>query len=78
MDFLTTTHNLGLVPELRLRTQVLGKDHRLFYDGPIGPFLGDTDKLAATNLTHAHQDWNGVSFAATCRFKAAIDNKPIG
>lgn len=59
ITLLTTTHNLGLAPELGARTLVLGEDHRLLYDGPIEPFLGDTEKLVAANLAHAHRHRHG-------------------
>ncbi len=59
ITLLTTTHNLGLAPELGARTLVLGEDHRLLYDGPIEPFLADTDKLLAANLAHAHRHRHG-------------------
>lgn len=50
---------LGLAPELGSRTLVLGEDHRLLYDGPIEPFLADTDKLLAANLAHVHRHRHG-------------------
>ncbi len=59
ITLLTTTHNLGLAPELGSRALVLGEDHRLLHDGPIEPFLGDTDKLVAANLAHAHRHKHG-------------------
>lgn len=59
ITLLTTTHNLGLAPELGTRTLVLGEDHRLLYDGPIEPFLSDTGKLLAANLAHAHRHRHG-------------------
>ncbi len=59
ITLLTTTHNLSLAPELGSRTLVLGEDHRLLYDGPIDPFLGDRDKLLAANLVHAHRHRHG-------------------
>jgi len=59
ITLLITTHNLGLAPELGSRTLVLGEDHRLLYDGPIEPFLADTDKLVAANLAHAHRHRHG-------------------
>jgi len=59
ITLLTTTHNLGLAPELGSRTLVLGEDHRLLYDGPIEPFLSDTDKLVAANLAHVHRHKHG-------------------
>lgn len=59
VTLLTTTHNLSLAPELGRRALVLGEDHRLIYDGPIGPFLGDLDKLIAANLVHTHRHRHG-------------------
>lgn len=59
ITLLTTTHNLSLAPELGTRTLVLGEDHRLLYDGPIEPFLADTDKLLAANLAHVHRHKHG-------------------
>ncbi|OYY92524.1 MAG: ABC transporter [Hydrogenophilales bacterium 28-61-23] len=56
---LTSTHNLGLAPELGSRALVLGEDHRLIYDGPIQALLGDMDKLAAANLVHTHRHRHG-------------------
>ena len=52
---LVTTHNLSLAAELGERTIVLSEDHRLIYDGPIGPLLGDTEKLIEANLVHVHK-----------------------
>jgi cobalt/nickel transport system ATP-binding protein len=59
MTVLTTTHNLSLAPELGSRALVLGEDHRLIYDGPIEPFLGDLDLLVTANLAHAHRHRHG-------------------
>ena len=59
ITLLTTTHNLGLAPELGSRTLVLGEDHRLLYDGLIEPFLADTEKLVAANLAHSHRHRHG-------------------
>jgi cobalt/nickel transport system ATP-binding protein len=59
ITLLTTTHNLGLAPELGARALVLGEDHRLLHDGPIEPFLADTDKLVAANLAHIHRHRHG-------------------
>lgn len=59
ITLLTTTHNLGLAPELGNRALVLGEDHRLLHDGPIEPFLADTDRLIAANLAHAHRHSHG-------------------
>jgi cobalt/nickel transport system ATP-binding protein len=52
---LVTTHNLSLAGELGERTIVLSENHRLIYDGPIGPLLGDTEKLIDANLVHVHK-----------------------
>lgn len=59
ITLLTTTHNLGLAPELGNRALVLGEDHRLLHDGPIEPFLADTERLIAANLVHAHRHRHG-------------------
>ncbi len=59
ITLLTTTHNLGLAPELGNRALVLGEDHRLLHDGPIEPFLADTARLIAANLAHAHRHKHG-------------------
>ena len=59
ITLLTTTHNLGLAPELGSRALVLGEDHRLLHDGPIEPFLADTEKLVAANLAHVHRHKHG-------------------
>jgi len=50
-----TTHNLSLAAELGDRTIVIGENHRLIYDGPIGPLLEDREALLAANLMHAHK-----------------------
>lgn len=55
----TTTHNLGLAPELGQRALVLGENHRLLYDGPIEAFLHDTEKLITANLAHIHRHRHG-------------------
>lgn len=55
----TTTHNLSLAPELGTRALVLGEDHRLIYDGPIEPFLADTERLVQANLAHSHRHRHG-------------------
>lgn len=55
----TTTHNLSLAPELGSRALVLGEDHRLIHDGPIGALLADMDRLAAANLVHTHSHRHG-------------------
>lgn len=59
ITLLTTTHNLGLASELGSRALVLGEDHRLLHDGPIEPFLADTDRLIAANLAHVHRHKHG-------------------
>lgn len=59
ITILTTTHNLGLAAELGGRALVLGEDHRLLYDGPIGPFLEDREGLIAANLAHRHRHTAG-------------------
>lgn len=57
---ITTTHNLSLAPELGGRALVLGEDHRLIHDGPIGPFLADPAMLLAANLVHSHRHRHGA------------------
>lgn len=52
---LVTTHNLSLAAELGERTLVLSEDHRLLYDGAIGPLTADRDKLIEANLVHVHK-----------------------
>jgi cobalt/nickel transport system ATP-binding protein len=52
---LVTTHNLSLAAELGERTIVLSENHRIIYDGAIGPLLGDTEKLIEANLVHVHK-----------------------
>ena len=56
---LVTTHNLSLAPELGQRALVLGEDHRLIHDGPVGALLRDIDRLAAANLAHTHSHRHG-------------------
>jgi cobalt/nickel transport system ATP-binding protein len=56
---LITTHNLGLAPELGARTLVLDEAHRLVYDGPVEPFLADTEALISANLAHNHRHRHG-------------------
>jgi cobalt/nickel transport system ATP-binding protein len=56
---LSTTHNLSLAAELGSRALVLSEDHRLIYDGPIAPFLGDMERLLAANLVHSHRHRHG-------------------
>ncbi len=56
---LVTTHNLSLAGELGERCLVLGEDHRLIYDGKIGTFLKDREKLQAANLVHTHRHRHG-------------------
>lgn len=56
---LVATHNLSLAPELGSRALVLGEDHRLIHDGPIGELLADMDRLAAANLVHTHHHRHG-------------------
>ncbi len=60
VTLITTTHNLSLAPELGSRALVLGEDHRLIHDGPIEPFLSDTDRLRAANLVHSHRHRHGA------------------
>jgi cobalt/nickel transport system ATP-binding protein len=52
---LVTTHNLSLAAELGERCLVLSEQHRIIYDGPIGPFLEDREGLLAANLVHTHR-----------------------
>jgi cobalt/nickel transport system ATP-binding protein len=52
---LVTTHNLSLAGELGDRTLLLSERHEIVYDGPIGPLLGNMDKLIEANLVHAHR-----------------------
>lgn len=59
VTLLTTTHNLSLAEELGTRALVLGENHRLLHDGPIAPFLQDTEKLIAANLAHIHRHAHG-------------------
>ncbi len=56
---LVTTHNLSLAGELGERCLVLGEDHRLIYDGDVGTFLRDGDRLLAANLVHSHRHRHG-------------------
>ena len=56
---IVTTHNLSMAPELGERALVLGEDHRLLYDGPIGAFLEDRERLVAANLVHSHRHRHG-------------------
>lgn len=51
----TSTHNLSLAPELGNRALVLGEDHRLLHDGPVGEVVTDRDTLWAANLLHSHR-----------------------
>jgi cobalt/nickel transport system ATP-binding protein len=59
VTLVTTTHNLSLAPELGQRALVLSEDHRILYDGPIEPFLGNLDLLVAANLAHVHRHQHG-------------------
>ncbi|MFZ5483579.1 MAG: energy-coupling factor ABC transporter ATP-binding protein [Pseudomonadota bacterium] len=54
-----STHNLSLAPELGQRGWVLGEDHRLLHDGPLGPLLDDVERLTAANLAHTHSHRHG-------------------
>lgn len=54
-----TTHNLSMAPELGDRALVLSEHHRLLYDGPIGAFLKDRERLIEANLVHSHRHRHG-------------------
>ncbi len=55
VTLVVATHNLSLAPELGERALVLGEDHRLLYDGGLGPLLRDQERLIAANLIHTHR-----------------------
>ncbi|MGD8497272.1 MAG: ABC transporter ATP-binding protein [Chromatiales bacterium] len=54
-----TTHNLSMAPELGDRALVLSEAHRLLYDGAVGTFLEDHDRLVEANLVHSHRHRHG-------------------
>jgi cobalt/nickel transport system ATP-binding protein len=60
VTLVVATHNLSLAPELGERAIVLGEDHRLLYDGDIGPLLDDQARLVAANLVHTHRHRHGT------------------
>lgn len=60
VTLVVATHNLSLAPELGERALVLGEDHRLLYDGNLGPLLKDQERLIAANLVHTHRHRHGT------------------
>ncbi|MCX7946554.1 MAG: energy-coupling factor ABC transporter ATP-binding protein [Hydrogenophilus sp.] len=56
---ISSTHRLSLAAELGERAVVLGRDHRLIYDGPVEEFLENRDQMATAGLLHCHRHRHG-------------------
>lgn len=57
----TATHDLSFAEEVTDRALVLGEDHRLAADGPVGAVLRDTPLLLRVNLIHEHAHRHGAT-----------------
>ncbi|SNZ07038.1 cobalt/nickel transport system ATP-binding protein [Persephonella hydrogeniphila] len=55
ITIITTTHNLGLAPELGERTVVLSENHEIIYDGNLTDFIKNKELLEKANLIHKHR-----------------------
>ena len=60
LTLLTATHDLELLPHVADRAIVLGEDHAVHADAPVGEVLGDTELLLRVNLIHAHSHRHGA------------------
>ncbi len=59
LTLITATHDLVLLPHLADRLIIIGEDHRIAADGPVGNVMEDEDLLESVNLIHEHRHRHG-------------------
>lgn len=58
---ITATHDLDIIEQISNRAIVIGEDHKVKIDGPVGTVMKDIELLLAVNLIHEHMHLHGKS-----------------